>query len=99
MIYGVYAVRDFKTGFMAPTVDVNDASAIRNFEHAVCGAEQSLFFSHPEDYALFKIGDYDADSGLLVPCSPVVELLTATQVLDSALARRLKGGASDGDQA
>ena len=79
MIYPVYAIRDFKTGFLSPTCDVNDEAAIRNFEHTVLNATDSLFFSHPEDYALFRIGQYDSDKGSLVPESPVVELRTAVE--------------------
>lgn len=35
MTYGIYVIRDAKTTFMLPTVDFNNASAMRNFEHAV----------------------------------------------------------------
>ena len=35
MIYGIYAIKDAKTAFMPCTVDYNNDSAIRNFEHAV----------------------------------------------------------------
>lgn len=73
MIQGVYCIRDFKTGFLSPMVDVNDLSAKRNFEHA-CMRQDSLFFSHPEDYALYKIATFDTDLGKLEPL-PVVELI------------------------
>ena len=73
MIYGMYCVRDFKTGFMSPTVDMNDLSAKRNFEHA-CMHQESLFFSHPGDYALYKIADFNTDTGEITPL-PVIELL------------------------
>lgn len=71
MKYGVYSIRDYKTGFLTPTIDVNDASARRNFEHA-CSNPNSLFCSHPSDYALFKIGTYDSDSGRIEPLDIVV---------------------------
>ena len=35
MVTGLYAIKDAKSTFMPCTVDVNDATAIRNFEHAV----------------------------------------------------------------
>lgn len=35
MITGIYAIKDAKSTFMPCTVDVNDATAVRNFEHAV----------------------------------------------------------------
>lgn len=89
MKFGVYSIRDFKTGFLAPTVEQNDAVAQRNFEHAVLNTEQSLFFSHPEDYALYRIGSYNSDDGKLKACLPE-EIITAPQILASALARRVK---------
>uniref|UniRef100_A0AAU8AXJ1 Nonstructural protein n=1 Tax=Dulem virus 121 TaxID=3145598 RepID=A0AAU8AXJ1_9VIRU len=66
MKLGVYVIRDQRTSFMTPTFDYNDASAVRNFEHAV-QQKESLFFSHPEDYSLYKIGDYDMDTGVITP--------------------------------
>lgn len=73
MILGVYAIRDKKTGFLSPTVDQNDASARRNFEHAMMN-EQSLMFSHAEDYGLYRIAGYDSETGVLTPCEHVLIL-------------------------
>lgn len=80
MIYGVFAVRDVKTGYLSPTLDVNGDSAIRNFEHAVMRAD-SLFFTHPSDYSLYRIGDYDSDTGLITPAIPPVHLVDADALL------------------
>lgn len=66
MLYGVYCIRDLKTGYLSPTVDINDASAVRNFRHAASRVD-SLFFSSPADYQLFRIGTYDTEDGVLVP--------------------------------
>ena len=74
MKYGIYAIRDSKTGFLPLNVDLNDASAMRNFEHAAM-QESSLFFSHRADYDLCRLGSYDTDTGeielfpLTVVCS------------------------------
>ena len=62
MKYGIYAIRDSKIGFLPLTVDINDASAMRNFEHASM-QESSLFFSHRADYDLCRLGSYDTDTG------------------------------------
>lgn len=64
MIYGIYTIRDVKTSFLSPTVDYNDDSAIRNFKHA-CLNSNSLFFTCPEDYALYKIGEFDSEDGTI----------------------------------
>lgn len=62
MIYGVYSIKDVKTGYLPPTYDVNDLSAMRNFEHA-CQNTDSLFFTHSKDYSLYKIAMFDTDNG------------------------------------
>lgn len=82
MKYGLYSIRDFKTGFLPPTYDINDESAIRNFEHA-CLNSDSLFFSHPQDYALYRIGSFDTDSGRVDLLDPLPELVTASETLAS----------------
>lgn len=55
MKFGMYAIKDAKTGFMTPTVDQNDASALRNFEHAV-NQPDSLLNSHPNDFCALQAG-------------------------------------------
>lgn len=70
MKYGLYAIRDVKVGFMSVMTDNNDSTAIRNFEHA-CSNVQSVFYTHPSDYSLYKIGVYDSDSGVIESLSPV----------------------------
>lgn len=64
MIFGVYCIRDRKTGFMSPSIDLNDAAAIRNFEHA-CQQTSSLMYSHSGDYDLHKLGVFDSDTGYI----------------------------------
>ncbi|UPW40959.1 nonstructural protein [Sigmofec virus UA08Rod_5936] len=71
MIYGLYAVRDVKTGFMTPTMDVNDQTAVRNFFHAVRNSE-GILFSYAQDFDLYHIADFDSDSGAVTPLVPVV---------------------------
>lgn len=66
MIYNVYAIRDIKTGFMTPTFDVNDQTAIRNFSHAVVNSD-TVLFSYAKDFSLYRLGTYDSDTGSLVP--------------------------------
>lgn len=70
MKYSVYAIRDDRTeSFLTPTCDLNDRTAARNFEHAV-RQPNTLFYSHPQDYMLYCIGEYDERTGALVPCTP-----------------------------
>lgn len=71
MIYGVYSVRDLLTGYMSLSLDVNDASARRNFAHAVNRVD-SLFNSHPEHYVLYKVGSFDTEKGEIEVCDHAV---------------------------
>ncbi|UPW41026.1 nonstructural protein [Sigmofec virus UA08Rod_5712] len=69
MVLKIYAIRDLRTCFMTPTVDLNDSSAMRNFE-AACRRSDSLMYSHSEDYSLFAVGYYDQDTGKIEPVFP-----------------------------
>lgn len=79
MKLGVYSIRDSLTGFMNVTLEQNDASAIRNFEHAVTRVD-SLFYSHPEHYSLFKIGEFDTQHGFIDGIDSVI-LCVASDIL------------------
>lgn len=80
MIYGLYAIKDAKSTFMPCNADLNDACAIRNFEHAVRQPD-SLLRSHPNDYSLFKVGTYDNVGGYIDSIDPPVMLCDAAQCL------------------
>lgn len=60
----LYAIKDAKSTFMQPMADQNDATAIRNFQNA-CRQPGSLLASHPNDFALWNIGWFDNETGLL----------------------------------
>ena len=66
MVVKVYAMRDLKSEFMAPTYSTNDAVAMRNFESSI---EQShdVLFTHRNDFQLFRIGSFDTEKGILIP--------------------------------
>lgn len=89
MKMGVYAMRDNLSGFMAPTVEVNDAVAMRNFEHAVLSGD-SLLSSHPEDYSLCCIGTYDTETGYLDALVPPTTVVSALQVKLRSMSKEVK---------
>lgn len=66
MVYNVYSIRDSKTGFMSPLVDVNHEAATRNFHHSVL-ASDSVLRSFASDFSLYQIGTFDSDSGRITP--------------------------------
>lgn len=87
MTFGVYAMYDSLSGYAAPTVEINDAIALRNFEHAVLRGG-SLMDSHPEHFALHRIGSYDNETGLISPLSAPSPIVTASQVVLRSLAAK-----------
>lgn len=80
MTLGVYVIRDVRTGFLTPTTDMNDVAAMRNFEHAMMQSG-SLINSHPEDYALCRIGRFNNETGELIP-EPIEVLKVGTRKED-----------------
>ena len=68
----IYSMRDALTGFMQPSFELNDAVAMRNFEAAVLNsAPQNLLHSNPQDYTLFKLGEFNSNTGIITPMDPV----------------------------
>lgn len=80
MKFGIYAVRDVKVGFQSISVQPNDAVAIRGFESTVVNSD-SVLFTHAEDFSLFKLGEFDADSGRLIPLDLPLHLVDAVACL------------------
>lgn len=80
MIYGIYAIKDAKIAFMPCTVDYNNDSAIRNFEHAV-RMPDSLMASHPGDYALYRLAFYDTETGMITADELPVQIADAASIV------------------
>ena len=80
MKFGVYSIEDIKTGFMTPTIDQNDNSAVRNFSSAIMQSD-GILFTHAEDFRLFKIGEFDTDTGSILAVAPLVHLVDGSDVL------------------
>ena len=80
MNFGVYAIRDLKVGFQSVTIQPNDATAVRGFESTVLSSD-SVLFTHSEDFSLFKLGEFDQDSGRLIPLDLPVQLIEASACL------------------
>lgn len=74
MIYKLYSLKDAKTGFLAPSLEVSDTIAIRNLENALALQKESngILFTHARDFTLFDLGTFDSNSGaLIVNSSPI----------------------------
>lgn len=91
--YKVFAVYDSKACFFGqPFFDQHVNSAIRNFSDAVNDGSNpnNMWFKHPEDFSLFEIGDFNNETGELVP-KIAKNLLTASAV------RTINTSAADSD--
>lgn len=80
MIYQAYSIRDSKTSiFNPPQFRNTHGEAERDF-HALVNDPQSLPGKYPKDYAMWHIGSYDTDHGVLTPITPVL-LVDGDQLL------------------
>lgn len=75
MKYGVFSIFDSAAGvFTSPTIDISNGSASRAFEQAVLNAGSVMNF-RPDDFALYKVADFDVESGLMEPVVPPLFVL------------------------
>lgn len=71
MKYPVYSIRDQKVGFQPQLiVEQSDQSAIRGFSYAINGNEGLMNYS-PSDFDLFRIGEFDTETGEFKSVNPV----------------------------
>ena len=66
MIISIYSINDALNGFSSPTLQNNDAAAMRSF------AEIFKDVYSPADYSLWKIGTFDTLTGEIIPDVPTV---------------------------
>lgn len=75
MIKKIFSIFDKKSGlFSGLTLFVNHSEAVRSFQDAV-GNSGSLFCSHPEDFDLYCLGEFNEGSGLIYCDSDTKELV------------------------
>lgn len=58
----IYSIKDVKSGFTSIFQSANDDIAKRDFSAAVNGAP-NLLNSFPEDFELWRVGDFNIQSG------------------------------------
>lgn len=76
-VRSLYAIKDVKSGFSDPCIQVNDAVASRSFERQVPRLSDHLGIP-TSDFQLWRIGQFDVDSGMLIPDTPELLLDGAT---------------------
>lgn len=88
MIQGIYSVKDLKAGAFAPPFFMpRDEAAVRAFSDAVLGGD-SLMVRHPEDFVLFRLGDYDDNLGLVAGLEQPLQLYAAAKVVQDHMSRQ-----------
>lgn len=66
MILNVYSIHDQAAeAFINPFFMHNDGLAIRAFQDNVNSKEENNISKHPEQFVLFKLGEYDDKTGLI----------------------------------
>lgn len=80
----LYSVRDIKAeAFGAPILVDNIGIAMRQWCDAVNNPELPLI-KHPEDYALYRIGEFDLEKGIIIAEDQPVHVASAEEVLRHA---------------
>lgn len=65
MNYKLFSMYDEASGqFMAPSMEISEAMAIRNFRYAV--DNNGLIRANKSDFRLYLVGYFDSDTGILV---------------------------------
>lgn len=80
MKYVVVGLRDkVAMSFQSLTLDVNEATAKRNFAFAVNNSQELLFKS--QDIELYKLADFDCDNGKFEITLPMERICSGDEVL------------------
>lgn len=79
MKYPVFAWRDVIQGFGAPQLFLNEEIAKRDFGYRI-NLEDSPMQYKPSDYELYRIGDYETDTGRMQPLDVPVFLINGMSV-------------------
>ena len=68
----IYAVKDLAVqAFGNPFVTRAQGEAMRSFQDEVNKKDgQSAIAQHPEDYELYKLGEWDDNTGVITPQTP-----------------------------
>lgn len=77
----VFAVLDMKMKcFMQPFTSVNAGVASRMFQDSI--TPEGVIGKHPEDFALYELGEFDEETGYLVSHKTPVSLGLAVQFME-----------------
>lgn len=80
MVKGVYSIKDEKVGFTNLFLDDSDGAACRGFAFSVSNSNGIIGFC-PADFSLYKVGDFDIQSGVFTPLKSYLYLMSGIQAV------------------
>jgi hypothetical protein len=76
----LFSIRDEKANiFHAMSQGLTEAEAIRGFTANVNNPQNDLLHTYPSDYALYRLGEFDQETGEITPEHPK-KLISGDQV-------------------
>lgn len=77
MEFELYSIYDAQAQtYTPPMAQPNDAVAMRAFEHEAMNS-QSLWNSHPQDFVMYKVGLFYANTGECIQYTPIERICCA----------------------
>jgi hypothetical protein len=81
MVKKLFTIRDSKSEvFNAPFAQATHAEAERSFARAAADPKTTIH-QYPEDFDLWYLGDFDENSGKLLPCDSPQHICNAVTML------------------
>lgn len=80
MVNPVYSIRDSKGDFWAPRVFQNEPSAVRDLAMVANETGNVISFA-PRDFELYYVGDFDSETGKLIPCEVLKFVVSAADLV------------------
>ena len=64
-------IRDQLVGYMNPFIATNEDVAMRDFK-VVINDDKSMMYHNPAHFDLYRIGEFDSNTGIIDPCEPTI---------------------------
>lgn len=72
MILPMFAINDIKAhAFNQPALSANEETVKRSFYEMLVNGNDPIMKFSPNDFSLYKIGEFDTEKGIVKPCFPI----------------------------
>ena len=82
MIINIYSIKDEKVSFTSLTTNRTDGAARRDFAIDINNPQMRALNYSPSDFTLYRVGTFDIDTGIIVPCSPLQMICNGNEVVN-----------------